>query len=107
VPTADSQILTHCTGYISDAGMTRRLWISVIGMDKEEPLRRFTRKTPAPGFEPAQGEATLCGVAVEIGADRSGDKNRRPCDWRKAIPGLARVLGRAINAESAENFAGA
>jgi hypothetical protein len=27
------------------------------------------RRTPGPRFEPAQGEATLCGVAVEIGAD--------------------------------------
>jgi metallophosphoesterase (TIGR00282 family) len=68
VPTADSQILTHGTGYISDAGMTGD-YDSVIGMDKEEPLRRFTRKTPGTRFEPAQGEATLCGVAVEIGAE--------------------------------------
>jgi metallophosphoesterase (TIGR00282 family) len=68
VPTADSQILLHGTGYISDAGMTGD-YDSVIGMDKEEPLRRFTRKTPGARFEPAQGEATLCGVAVEIGVD--------------------------------------
>jgi metallophosphoesterase (TIGR00282 family) len=67
VPTADSQILLHGTGYISDAGMTGD-YDSVIGMDKEEPLRRFTRKTPGARYEPAQGEATLCGVAVEIGA---------------------------------------
>ena len=67
VPTADSQILLHGTGYISDAGMTGD-YDSVIGMDKEEPLRRFTRKTPGSRYEPAQGEATLCGVAVEIGA---------------------------------------
>ncbi len=67
VPTADGQILLHGTGYISDAGMTGD-YDSVIGMDKEEPLRRFTRKTPGARYEPAQGEATLCGVAVEIGA---------------------------------------
>ena len=42
---------------------------SVIGMDKEEPLRRFTRRIPSGRFEPALGPATLCGVAVEIGAD--------------------------------------
>jgi 2',3'-cyclic-nucleotide 2'-phosphodiesterase len=66
VPTADCQILTHGAGYISDAGMTGD-YDSVIGMDKEEPLRRFTRKTPGARYEPAQGEATLCGVAVEIG----------------------------------------
>ena len=42
---------------------------SVIGMDKEEPLRRFTRRIPSGRFEPAGGPATLCGVAVETGAD--------------------------------------
>jgi len=66
VPTADYQILPHGAGYISDAGMTGD-YDSVIGMDKEEPLRRFIRKTPGARYEPAQGEATLCGVAVEIG----------------------------------------
>ena len=68
VPTADAQILVQGAGYITDAGMTGD-YDSVIGMDKEEPLRRFTRKTPGSRFEPAQGEATLCGVGVEIGAD--------------------------------------
>jgi metallophosphoesterase (TIGR00282 family) len=73
IPTADSQILVHGTGYITDAGMTGD-YDSVIGMEKEEPLRRFTRKTPGSRFEPAQGEATLCGVAVEIGADGLAQK---------------------------------
>jgi len=68
VPTADGQILPHGTAYMTDAGMTGD-YDSVIGMEKEEPLRRFTRKTPGARFEPAQGEATLCGVAVELSAD--------------------------------------
>ncbi len=68
VPTADAQILPHGTAYQTDAGMTGD-YDSVIGMDKEEPLRRFTRKTPGTRFEPADGDATLCGVAVETGAD--------------------------------------
>jgi 2',3'-cyclic-nucleotide 2'-phosphodiesterase len=67
VPTADSHVLTKGTGYISDVGMTGD-YDSVIGMMKAEPIRRFTRKTPGQRYEPAQGEATLCGVAVEIGA---------------------------------------
>jgi 2',3'-cyclic-nucleotide 2'-phosphodiesterase len=41
----------------------------VIGMDKEEPLRRFTRRIPAGRFEPAMGPGTLSGVAVETGDD--------------------------------------
>lgn len=65
VPTADHQILPGGTAYQSDAGMTGD-FDSVIGMDKEEPLRRFTRKIPGGRFEPAEGEATLCGLAVEI-----------------------------------------
>jgi len=65
VPTADYQVLPGGTAYQSDAGMTGD-FDSVIGMDKEEPLRRFTRKIPGGRFEPAEGKATLCGLAVEI-----------------------------------------
>jgi calcineurin-like phosphoesterase len=38
---------------------------SIIGMQKEEPLRRFTSGIPSGRFEPANGVATLSGVAVE------------------------------------------
>ena len=68
VPTADWQILPHGTGFLTDAGMTGD-YDSVIGMDKEEPLRRFLRKIPGARFEPADGEATLCAVFVETGQD--------------------------------------
>jgi metallophosphoesterase (TIGR00282 family) len=64
VPTADQQILSGGTAYMSDAGMCGD-YDSVLGMDKEEPIRRFTRKIPSGRFEPATGEATLCGLAVE------------------------------------------
>ncbi len=65
VPTADYQILAQGTAYQSDAGMTGD-FDSVIGMDKEEPLRRFIRKVPGARFEAAEGPATLCGLAVDI-----------------------------------------
>ena len=64
VPTADHQILPGGTAYMSDAGMTGD-YDSVIGMQKEEPLRRFTTGIPSARFEPAAGEATLSAVAVE------------------------------------------
>jgi calcineurin-like phosphoesterase len=64
VPTADHQILPHGTAYMTDAGMTGD-YDSVIGMIKDEPLQRFTRKLPTGKFEPAVGPATLSGVAVE------------------------------------------
>jgi 2',3'-cyclic-nucleotide 2'-phosphodiesterase len=70
VPTADHQILTHGTAYMSDAGMCGD-YDSVLGMDKEEPIRRFIQKTPGNRFEPATGEATLSGLAVETD-DRTG-----------------------------------
>ena len=38
-------------------------------MDKTEPLQRFMRKISGGRFEPGGGEATLCGVAAEIGED--------------------------------------
>ena len=70
VPTADTQVLPGGTGYQTDAGMTGD-YDSVIGMDKAEPLNRFTRRIPSGRFEPAMGEATLCGVLVETD-DRTG-----------------------------------
>ncbi len=91
VPTADHQILPQGTGFMTDAGMTGD-YDSVIGMEKEEPIRRFTRKVPGGRFEPAGGAATLCGVAVEtdnnglavkIGPVRVGGKlsPARPAFW--------------------------
>jgi metallophosphoesterase (TIGR00282 family) len=64
VPTADTRILPAGTGYQTDAGMCGD-YDSVIGMDKEEPLRRFTTRMRSARFEPATGEATMCGVFVE------------------------------------------
>ena len=68
VPSADHRILAGGTGFVTDVGMTGD-YDSVIGMEKEEPLRRFTRRIPSGRFEPATGPATLCAVAVDIGPD--------------------------------------
>ena len=70
VPTADEQILPKGTAYISDAGMCGD-FDSILGMGKEEPLQRFLTKIPSSRFAPALGEATLCGVAIELD-DRTG-----------------------------------
>ena len=70
VPTADHQILPGGTAYLTDAGMCGD-YDSVIGMDKNEPLNRFLRKVPGARLEPAMGEATLSGIAVETD-DRTG-----------------------------------
>ena len=70
VPTADHQILSGGTAYMSDAGMCGD-YDSVIGMGKEEPLQRFLRKLPVERMRPAEGPATVSGVAVETD-DRTG-----------------------------------
>ena len=70
VPTADHQILPGGTAYMTDAGMTGD-YDSVIGMQKEEPVRRFTTGIPSGRFEPAFGPATMSGVAVETD-DKTG-----------------------------------
>ncbi len=91
-PTADQRILKGGTAFVSDAGMTGD-FDSVIGMGKEEPLNRFLRKIPSAKFEPANGPATLCGLAVEtddgtglakkVGAVRLGGilEEARPRFW--------------------------
>jgi 2',3'-cyclic-nucleotide 2'-phosphodiesterase len=67
VPTADLRILAGGTAYMSDVGMTGD-FDSVIGMAKDEPLQRFLRRVSTARFEPANGPATLCAVAVETDA---------------------------------------
>jgi metallophosphoesterase (TIGR00282 family) len=64
VPTADAQILDGGTAYQSDAGACAD-YDSVIGNQKEEPLRRFTTRISGGRFQPAEGPASVCGVYVE------------------------------------------
>lgn len=70
VPTADAQILPNGTAYQTDAGACAD-YDSVIGMDKDEPLRRFTTRIGKDRYKPASGPATVCGVYVESD-DRTG-----------------------------------
>ena len=64
-PTADHRILAGGTAFMSDVGMCGD-YDSVIGMDKEEPLRRAITKIPSGRLNPAAGPGTLSGLAVEI-----------------------------------------
>ena len=47
------------------------IWKKQDMMPKDEPINRFVTRISGGRFEPARGEATLCGVAVEID-DASG-----------------------------------
>ena len=74
VPTADAMILPGGTAFQTDAGMCGD-YLSVIGMEKDEPLRRFVTGMSKGRFQPAMGEATLCGLYVETD-DRTGKSTR-------------------------------
>lgn len=74
VPTADAQLLPGGTAYLTDAGMCGD-YLSIIGMEKAEPMRRFVTGMAKSRFTPANGEATLAGVFVETD-DRTGKATR-------------------------------
>ncbi len=74
VPTGDAQILPGGTAFQSDAGMCGD-YLSVIGMEKAEPMRRFVTGMPKARFTPALGEATLSGLYIETD-DKTGKSTR-------------------------------
>ncbi len=49
---------------MTDVGMCGD-YDSVIGMQKENAIARFTNKMPGERLLPAEGQATLCGMMVE------------------------------------------
>ena len=64
VPTADTRILEKGTAYQTDIGMCGD-YNSVIGMNKENSIKRFLKDKDAVNHFPAEGEGTLSGVIVE------------------------------------------
>ncbi len=85
VPTADYKILKGGTAFMTDVGMCGD-YDSVIGMEKDEPLRRATTKIPSAKFGPAMGPGALSGLAVEI--DDASGLARRVMPLRMG-PGLS------------------
>jgi 2',3'-cyclic-nucleotide 2'-phosphodiesterase len=65
VPTSDYRVLPGGTAFQTDVGMCGD-YQSVIGMNHEEPVRRFVHKVPGERFSPASGAPTIAGLAVEI-----------------------------------------
>ncbi len=70
IPTADAQILPGGTAYQTDLGMCGD-YDSVIGMKKEEAVKRFVTKLRQERLVAAEGEATLCAAMVETD-DKTG-----------------------------------
>ena len=64
VPTADTKILEKGTAYQTDIGMCGD-YNSVIGMNKENSLKRFLKEKDATKHFPAEGEGTLSGIIVD------------------------------------------
>lgn len=71
VPTNDARVLDNGTAYQTDAGMCGD-YNSVVGMEKAAPIRRFlTKITKHNKMVVASGEATICGIIVEVD-DKTG-----------------------------------
>ncbi len=64
VPTADTRILEKGTAYQTDIGMCGD-YNSVIGMNKENSLKKFFKEKDAVTHFPSDGEATLSGIIIE------------------------------------------
>ena len=63
VPTNDARILDNGTAYQTDAGMCGD-YNSVIGMNKENSIKRFFKDKDAVKHFPSEGEGTLSGIIV-------------------------------------------
>lgn len=64
VPTADAHVMKGGTAFQCDAGMCGD-YDSVIGLEADEPVRRFATRIPGERPKVADGEATVCGLFVE------------------------------------------
>ena len=68
VPTADTRILEKGTAYQTDIGMCGD-YNSVIGMNKENSLKKFFKDKDAVKHYPSEGEGTLSGIIVEANTE--------------------------------------
>jgi len=64
IPTADTRILENGTAYQTDIGMCGD-YNSVIGMNKENSIKKFLKEKDSVKHFPAEGEGTLSGIIVE------------------------------------------
>ncbi len=70
VPTSDYRIMEKGTAYQTDLGMCGD-YNSVIGMNKDNSLKKFLKDSTAENHFPALGEATISGLLVTAD-DRTG-----------------------------------
>ena len=70
VPTSDHKIMEKGTAYQTDIGMCGD-YNSVIGMNRDNSLKRFLKDSSAENHFPALGEATISGLLV-VADDETG-----------------------------------
>jgi len=74
VPTSDHRIMKKGTAYQTDVGMCGD-YDSVIGMNKENSLKKFSKDPSATKHYPALGAATISGLMV-VADDKTGLANK-------------------------------
>ena len=74
VPTADTRILKRGTAYQTDIGMCGD-YDSVIGMNKENSIKKFFKDKDARKHFPAEGDGTLSGVIIDA-CEKTGLANQ-------------------------------
>jgi len=74
VPTSDHRIMEKGTAYQTDVGMCGD-YNSVIGMNRDNSLKKFLKDPSAKKHYPALGEATISGLMV-VADDKTGLANK-------------------------------
>ena len=64
IPTADARILNKGTAFKTDIGMTGD-YDSIIGMKKENAIKRMRTGINSNRLEPGEGEATISGIVIK------------------------------------------
>ena len=77
IPTSYAKILNNGTAYQTDVGMCGD-YNSVIGMNRENSLKKFFKDSSAKKHYPALGEATLSGLIVKASDDTGLAKEIEP-----------------------------
>ena len=70
MPTSNHRVMQNGTAYQTDVGMCGD-YNSVIGMNKENSLKKFLKDPAAKKHFPALGNATISGLLV-VGNDKTG-----------------------------------
>ena len=92
VPTSDTRILPGGTALQTDLGMCGD-YQSVIGFMPEAPVHRLKSAMPSPRLAAASGEATLCGLLLDLDKDSGLAVNVQPLRVGGALsPAMPRVV---------------